>query len=915
MGAYVGWGVVGAVIGVLVGQDVSLMLVGALLGILFARQASLSRELEDLRQKLPGHHSGATRQAAGQHGSAAEGTITDTPAAAAILPQATAVESGATLFQASTDPVAEPPPAPDHPGRASHPSEAPPPQAADGSGESPGQVDVLFTRMRDWLFGGNLPVKIGMLVVFVGVAAALKYASDIGLLHAPISVRLSIIALVAMLALVFGWRQREQRRGFALALQGGAVGVLVMTVFAAFRLYGLLPPLPAFALLVVLVAGLGVLAVVQDALALAVLGLVAGFAAPVLIATGQGDHVVLFSYYALLNLAIFLMAWYRAWRLLNVLGFVATFVIATAWGVLNYRPAQFASTEPFLIFHFLLYVAIPWLYLRQPADSGRRVMDGALLFGNPLIGLLLQGALLDWNAHALALSTLAVAVFYVLIAWSARGQKHLGLLRDAWAILALAFATLSVPLAFGAQLTGSILALEGAGMVWLGFRQQRAWARWGGLGVQLFALVSVLLGRLTSSADDILPVLNGDFLSLLFVAAGAFISCALYARHDKEASGARLMPVLLYVWGMLWWLLDAAGEIQRFASRPVELAAWLTVFGGSAWLVAEAARRCPRGLLGRWLAFSVPVLFAAMLPLLLWAGESLQQPLAGWALGGVALAGVLGWRALVCVREEAWPAMLAQLAWLWRWGLLAAVAVMVALHGQPLALPWTRLLVAIPLLVLFGLALWRPTWIAWPVDEHVEPWRRVLLYSLLLAAVPHVVAALVSAGDAGPLPFLPLLNPADILLLLLGLALFAFLHDDAMPRELRGFRGPIIGLFSLLVLTGATLRGVHQIGGVPWLLLQLGGSSLAQMALTVTWSVLGLLAWVVGSRRGQRHLWMGGAVLMAVVLLKLLLVDRGHLGNVFGIASFIVFGLLCTLIGYLAPAPPRRGSAALGEEP
>jgi uncharacterized membrane protein len=42
-----------------------------------------------------------------------------------------------------------------------------------------------------------------------------------------------------------------------------------------------------------------------------------------------------------------------------------------------------------------------------------------------------------------------------------------------------------------------------------------------------------------------------------------------------------------------------------------------------------------------------------------------------------------------------------------------------------------------------------------------------------------------------------------------------------------------------------------------------------------------------------------------VVLAKLLLVDRSHLGNLFGIASFISYGLLCTVIGYFAPAPPR----------
>lgn len=38
----------------------------------------------------------------------------------------------------------------------------------------------------------------------------------------------------------------------------------------------------------------------------------------------------------------------------------------------------------------------------------------------------------------------------------------------------------------------------------------------------------------------------------------------------------------------------------------------------------------------------------------------------------------------------------------------------------------------------------------------------------------------------------------------------------------------------------------------------------------------------------------------------MLLVDRGNLGDLLGIGAFIAYGLLCTLVGWLAPAPPRR---------
>ena len=87
------------------------------------------------------------------------------------------------------------------------------------------------------------------------------------------------------------------------------------------------------------------------------------------------------------------------------------------------------------------------------------------------------------------------------------------------------------------------------------------------------------------------------------------------------------------------------------------------------------------------------------------------------------------------------------------------------------------------------------------------------------------------------------------------------------------------------------------------------GHNEVQTALTVVWSVLGVLGWIFGSRRGDRLLWAAGAVLMGVVLLKLVLIDRQHLGTLFGIVSFLAYGLLCTAVGYFAPAPPRRSAS------
>ena len=53
-----------------------------------------------------------------------------------------------------------------------------------------------------------------------------------------------------------GWRLRHQRPAYAQVLQGGAVAVLYLTLFVAFRFYGVLAVTPVFVLMAA-VAALG----------------------------------------------------------------------------------------------------------------------------------------------------------------------------------------------------------------------------------------------------------------------------------------------------------------------------------------------------------------------------------------------------------------------------------------------------------------------------------------------------------------------------------------------------------------------------------------------------------------------------------------------------------------------------------
>ncbi len=856
--------------------------------------------------------SGLRRRVAALESAMAAAPATARPAASAPTPERAAATPTASADPPFLRPVAAAAPHPTQPPvREAAPTEAPVPRPAapppvppvpvqpplPSEPALPNVIERGIGAVKRWFTEGNVPVKIGMLVLLAGVAALLKYVSDQGWLVLPIELRLAGITAGALGLLAFGWHQRERRRLFALALQGGAIGVLLLTIFAAFKRFDLIPPGFAFASSIALVAGLCVLAVVQNSRTLAVLGILAGFMAPLWLSTGSGNHVGLFSYYAVLNAGIFAIAWFRPWRALNLLGFAFTFGIGTFWGALQYVPDKFSSTEPFLLLFFVFYLLIPLLYARRQPAGRRDLIDGSLVFGAPLVAFSLQAGMLHEQPMTLALCALGLAAIYAVLARALIARASYTMLAQSHAVLAVGFATLAVPLALSARATGAVFALEGAGLAWLGLRQKRWLPQVSGALLQIGAAFAFVAGG-DHWHEDLRFLINPTAIGALLLALAGFASAWSYQRRPRHE-----VALVYYLWGLLWWLGGLVHEITRFFPYRTEVDALLVLAAVTAWLVAEVQRRQPARALG----VTALAMLALGFPLALVQSDAHHQPFAGYGALAWAVFAVLGVRTLLCLRQGGdTVARIAQFLW---WLLWPSLLSLLALWGggeADLAQGWTTLLVSLPWLLMAALSLWRWNALRWPLGQAFDSVRvplQCVLFGLL--SIGWLLGQLLP-GDAAPLLWLPVLNPAEIgqwlSLLLLARWLYSNQGSQA-PQALLNIRMPLLALAAFVALTSLVLHGVHQWGGLAWNASMMR-FSLAQTSLTVLWSVLGVIAWVWGSRRGQRVLWMVGAVLMGVVLAKLVIVDRQHLGNLLGIASFIAYGLLCTVVGYLAPAPP-----------
>ena len=890
---------------------------GALIGALIdlrARVGELEQRLRRLHEARAAEFA-ATRPATTEAATptprvASEPATAATPLVPPPLPAPAATASVAPDQGPQTDAAIEAASAPEalaQPAASTAPRRPPPlPQREPTPVHAPAPSES--SALARWLFESSWIAKVGIALVFIGVGALLRFAVKEGWLDFPIQMRLAGIAAAALGALVVGWRQREKKRIFALNLQGGAIGVLMMVVFAAYRLYGLIPATATFAMLLVLVAGTAVLAIRQNALGLAVFGVVGGFAAPILASTGSGNHVALFSFYVVLNLAILAISYARGWRVLNTIGFLFTFVIATLWGVLRYRPEDFATTEPFLIVFFLFYLAIPLLPTLRGHDPARRDhVEGSLVFGTPLVGFALQSAMLHDNRPALALTALVMALIYVLLAMFVWKHGRLARWRAAYAGLALVFTTLVFPLAFTSGTTTVLWAIEGAMLVWIGLHQDERRLRWAGIALQVIAAIALL--DTPAPASDAVAVLNPRTLGALAIALSALFSAWRYTL--AHASHPLIGALAAYGFGA--WYVGGVLEVDRLVHSPHESHAVL-VFVALSAVVAAGLRRTS-GL--RALSWPGVLLLLSMPLFVLTTQDDARSPLSHAGLWAWPLAWLCAALTLRALRDP-WPRGLGwahvvgwlSLPLLFSFELHARSGLYPRVSGgalDGLGGDWRFLLTMLPYaLGLAWLLLGRDS-AGLPLRIEFAHYRSRAIWPLVLVAFGIVFVACFLSGQVPPIRYLPLLNPLELsqLFLLLLLARFASAELD---RAADAFR-VVVALLAFVALSAAVLRGVHHFGHETWSL-DLLTRPKAHAALSWTWTILGAAAMGFGARALVRGAWIAGAVLLGIVVLKLLLIDMRFLGTLSGIVSVLGVGVLFVALGYFAPMPRDDAEAA-----
>lgn len=883
-------------------------------------------------------------------------------------------------------------------------------------------IEKLIKLIFSWFTDGNTFVRIGIVILFIGVSFLLNFAIDKGMIS--IELRLAAVAIAAIIILVIGWNLRTTKTAYALLIQGGGIGLLYLTVYASFSLYHVVPSLPAFALLILIAVLATTLAILQDALSLALFAAIGGFLAPVLSSTGSNNYIALFSFYTLLNSGIFAVAWFKRWRILNLVGFIFTFSISTFWGATRYQAEFFSTTEPFLILFFLFYVGISILYAIKKAPDLKDTIDGTLIFGTPLLAFGLQAAMVNPFQYGVAISAFSLSLFYLILALVCRRRlsDELNLLTETFVSICVIFATLVIPFAFDDSTTSAAWAIEGTGILWISIRQQQFIRRIFALLLQFF---SALLLLSDSAVANSTAFLNSSFIGVALISFCAGLSSwMLYQPFVKRRSVEKQLSPWLLAYSLLWLYCGFEYEIishhldKYHAELLLSLTACIYIgFNRLAnrldWLHIRYAA----------LTMLLPMIYAALITLLLSSHPAAHYGIFLWPLAFVIYFKILKdsspvnqtivyrlhlfsaiFLALLLFWEGYWQLLLVatllsllfyKIAWHWDWpqmrilafGLLPVMLFIVIgiLFNQqihPFALPDHRMNIdwpvalggilwlfafavmyrlfsqedkqtatlqyiplfhALTLLLLVIIPIWEASWqlsfylplhngwhIAlipvtaitalwlimqpkfWPFDSHYNAYMRFAAVPLIWGLSLWSIFALKSAGNSAPLPWFPIVNPADIMQLILILTLIRFtalIPVQLWPEINKQNRYQAIAGLSFIWLNVVLLRGVHHWGGIPWSI-ELISTPVAQTSISIFWALSGLLLTIISNQKQLRNLWISGAVLFVIVVIKLFIFDLAAHGTIARIISFIGVGALLMLIGYFAPLPPEREQKA-----
>jgi len=318
--------------------------------------------------------------------------------------------------------------------------------------------------------GENLINKIGIAILVIGVGIGAKYSIENDLISPLTRIILGYLAGLGLIG--FGIKLKAKYENYSAVLVSGALAILYFITFIAYDFYELFPQLMAFGLMLIFTVFGVVAALNYNKQVIAHIGLVGAYAVPFLLSNDTGNATVLFSYIAIINLGILVIAFKKYWKPLYYSAFLFTWLIYGAFAAFSFETEKhFTIALIFIGIFFAQFYGI-FLAYKLKANEKFKKSDVVLLLLNSFIFYGLGYGLLSHHEvgkQLLGVFTLCNAVVHFIVSAVIYKKKLAD--RNLFYLvsgLVLVFITIAVPVQLDGNWVTLLWTLEAALLFWIG---------------------------------------------------------------------------------------------------------------------------------------------------------------------------------------------------------------------------------------------------------------------------------------------------------------------------------------------------------------------------------------------------------------------------------------------------------------
>jgi predicted membrane protein DUF2339 len=507
---------------------------------------------------------------------------------------------------------------------------------AAGSASPPQRRAAAQLLSSEQWIGQRLLLAVGVVALILAAGYLLRLSFDRGWIS-PL-MRCIGGAGAGLVVGAVGWRLHQRYRTYGAALIGCGAAIIYLSVWAAARLYGVLPPMPGILGLALVSVALAMIAYSIDVEALGTTAAVGAFFAPLLLGRNYADADLLLLYLACMAAGLGFVAAQRRWRLTMFVVALSYFGVAYAgaadrggpWGVLLYgvlggsagihvglrdhwwetRFLSFSGgwtfvsaaarhlDHPWAIFLAGLVLALPVWWYALSDDRVLQLTPGSASAAptwslGEAFYFLLTPILVGWTIHRLDpqwfLAHPGAVSLLVAIPYLIAGYQRV---RPAFALVAAA----ALGFAAWEHWTGlsRVWALLGLALLWaaLDHPTRRTDGRWYAIATLWAALQQLFGEALTRRTAEDAAFIGTYAMALWGTAAVSITLAAGLWRRNGLPGGALIVQGILWALGGALVLFGVTAEIQRYfelktlSSYSASLASGLAV---SAWWLVFAA--------------------------------------------------------------------------------------------------------------------------------------------------------------------------------------------------------------------------------------------------------------------------------------------------------------------------------------